>query len=555
MPRTRFQPPDRLEGATAFARHDAVRGAMNVVRLLKGNRWLWRELRDACDLNQRYGNHRERGHWELIAVAFAVSDYVDIQPWHDESTDDLWHACGFRSKPSYRTTWRRLRELGDVADAFLDATGQLIRRARLQDPRVMAHVHFDNTEDETHAALIHDCELGQCPRRSRGHAAGRGRAGAGKRPQRQDTHDFRAERQKLNTLDAETAELEHELHEPQRTDLVIRNGRQVKRVQVNGCWYYTLDTEAGIRAYVGPRGATRFWHGYYSGKAVDHYTGGSIPIVESASRNESAIFDDHFDVVCRLLGEAPESAIGDRGYSVESAFRKCTSNGTAPVFPWRAGGLHGRRHDKDTHDRHGVPRCKHCGGPTTFVRFSPGALSRAEHERRPRLWFDCMIGATAECANTQTRYCSEDYRLLVPLWRTERLYHELRESHRTYEATHDYWRDRYKVAADDLGLRPKVRDINFHRLRANAAALVEWLRICFCAGWLGNPARAQQRATRKFRDRADRIRVRLATMRLRAGIMEPYGEKAEQLTLGQRTPPSRRARGPNGQTTLDIPSG
>jgi hypothetical protein len=70
---------------------------------------------------------------------------VDIQPWHDESTDDLWEACGFASKPSYRTTWRRLRELQSVADAFLTSAGALVRRARTQDPRVMAHVHFDNT--------------------------------------------------------------------------------------------------------------------------------------------------------------------------------------------------------------------------------------------------------------------------------------------------------------------------------------------------------------------------------------------------------------------------
>lgn len=180
MPRTRFQPPDRLIGATAFGRDDALRGGLNVIRLLKANRWLWRELRDACDLDARYGRRRQRGHWELIAVAFVLSDYIDIQPWHDESADDLWQACGFEAKPSYRTTWRRLRELADVADAFLTATGRLLRRARAQDPRVLAHVHFDNTEDETHAALVHDCEPRSMPappaRRRRGPWARRRRA-------------------------------------------------------------------------------------------------------------------------------------------------------------------------------------------------------------------------------------------------------------------------------------------------------------------------------------------------------------------------------------------
>ncbi len=77
MPALRFQPPDRQMGATAFARDDAVRGSMNMVRLLKRNRWLWRELRKACDLDKRYGRRRQWGNWELVAVAFVVSDYVD----------------------------------------------------------------------------------------------------------------------------------------------------------------------------------------------------------------------------------------------------------------------------------------------------------------------------------------------------------------------------------------------------------------------------------------------------------------------------------------------
>jgi hypothetical protein len=55
-----------------------------------------------------YGRGREHGHWELVAVALVASGYVDIQPWHDDTTDELWQACGFETK------------------------------------RVFAHVHFDN---------------------------------------------------------------------------------------------------------------------------------------------------------------------------------------------------------------------------------------------------------------------------------------------------------------------------------------------------------------------------------------------------------------------------
>jgi hypothetical protein len=119
------------------------------------------------------------------------------------------------------------------------------------------------------------------------------------------------------------------------------------------------------------------------------------------------------------------------------------------------GGGDFKRHDKDTHDRHGVPRCQHCGAPTGFVRFSPGDLSKPDEHRKPRLWVRCMAGATDACTKTQTIACSSDYRMLVPLWRTDPLYHELKESHSTYEAQHDWWRDRYKVAADDLAVPPQ----------------------------------------------------------------------------------------------------
>jgi hypothetical protein len=140
-----------------------------MVRLLKRNRWLWRELRTACDLDNRYGRRRERGNWELVAVAFVVSDYIDIQPWHDDSTESLWQACGFKYKPSCRTTWRRLRELASVADEFLVAAGKLLRPARSKDPRVMAQPHGNRSQ-------VQEPQHGD-QRQARRHASPHGRHG------------------------------------------------------------------------------------------------------------------------------------------------------------------------------------------------------------------------------------------------------------------------------------------------------------------------------------------------------------------------------------------
>jgi hypothetical protein len=237
--------------------------------------------------------------------------------------------------------------------------------------------------------------------------------------------------------------------------------------------------------------------------------------------------------VSRLLGSAPQTAIGDAGFSVASVFERCTTNGTAPVFPWRGTGR--PRHDHETHDRHGIPRCRHCGGPTEFERFSA-------NQGKPRLWFRCMIGSTPACTKTQTISCSTDWRSLIPLWRDEPLYHELKESHEHYEAAHDWWRDRFKVGSDTLANRPKIVSINQRRLRANVALLIEWFRVLVHHGWLGSPRRNHEEPERKQRAwREGRRAARtLARFRARVGIATPYGPAAVRLGLGEELPPSRR---------------
>jgi len=549
LPPVRFQPPDRLVGATAFSQDETVQGSLNLVRLLKSQRWVWDSLREACALDADEGRPREPGYWELAAVAFVASGHVDVQPWLADTTDDLWRECGFEAKPTYKRAWRRLRELEEVCGAFLDATGAVVRQSRRHDKRVGAHVHVDGTEDETHAALIHDCPPSECPRKRR----------PATRPPRESTHVFREHRQQLNEEPPAETVRDKRLKLPERVQLVRRDGRLIKRVQVGTCWYRTLDTDAGVRAYGGPNGARRFWHGYYSQKATDHFTGGVLYAgVYNASHQEYHLFDDVYDRVENITGAKPETVIGDKGYSLASAFEKCTSNGTAPVFPWRPSNGSDERHDRDSHDRHGVPRCKHCGAISQFVRFSA-------NDGRPRLWFRCAAPSTSGCAREQTISCSTDWRLLVPLWRTDSLYHELKHSHQSYEAVHDWWRDRYKVGADHLGIRPKARGIGWHRLRANVATLIEWLRIAHRQGWLESARRKRRghqtdnqvapgcEVTRSHKKAGEAIANKLARHRKRWGIVAAYGKAAQGLGLKDRVPPSRRPRGaPPNQEQFPI---
>jgi hypothetical protein len=372
------------------------------------------------------------------------------------------------------------------------------------------------------------------------------------RAPRAATSEAREEREKWNEqAPAVSVEQEKECA-PEKAHVVTRNGRKYRRIRLkDGCWYITRDLSAGVRAYHTADGRLRkAWTGYYSCKMICHRTGGAIPLVDAANKQEYDLFPTLFDRVCKMTGAAPETVIGDRGFSVSSCFEHATRNGTAPIFPWRAGRAT-KREDKETHDRHGVMRCKHCGGPMTQVRFSP-------NNGKPRLWFRCEDGKqTPECAKEQTIYCETDWRSLIPLARTEPLYCELKESHQTYEAVHDYWRDRYGVAANNLANRPKALGLEWHRLRANIACAVDWLRIGTLHGWLGPVTNAGKKARkageRKFKKTGERVAAKLAKMRVRMGLAEPYGAQAAKLGIGDATPPSKRPRKPKNEVALDLP--
>jgi hypothetical protein len=320
MPKLRYQPPERLIGATEFSKVDDLRGSLNMVKLVKSQRWAWDGLRNACsDLESGYARKREPGHWELAVVAFVASKHVDVQPWWDESSEDLWRECGFTGKPPYMRVWRRLRELEKVCDEFLSAAALVIQRCRRHDSRVMSHVHFDYTEDETHAALVHDCQPGEpCKHRSvRTRSGGhRSAPGSALRPERAATSVAREQREAWNEEDPTESEKHAKESEPEQV-IPTQRGR---RVRVGGCWYRTRDTEAGVRAYTTGNRVRRFWHGYFSGKAIDHFTGGVIPSVDAANKQEYHLFPALYDRVCDMAGTAPETAIGDRGLSVESCF-------------------------------------------------------------------------------------------------------------------------------------------------------------------------------------------------------------------------------------------
>jgi len=507
--------------AADFSSVEELGGSLNAVRLVKSQKWVWDQLREACDLEVGYARKREPGHWELAAVAYITSGHVDVQPWWTNAGAEIWGECGFAARPSYATTWRRLAELEDVCDEFLHAAAKVIQRCREHDPRVFAHSHVDWTEDETHARLIHDCREGdKC--KNPGYRG----------PRRANTEAAREARQGLNTQTPEDADAQVEKYKPSKAETVTRKGRLYKRIRMNGCWFITRDFDAGIRSYSGPFKRSRMWHGYYSGKLVDHLTGGVIPSVDSASKQESKIFPELFDRGVEMIGETPETITADRGVSLTECFEHATRAGTAPIFPWRKQNGEDKERDRLEYDRHGVKRCAGCGGPMDQTKFSTA-------KGQARLWFRCKRQLTDACKKDQTISCSTDWRFLVPLSQTQPLYHELLKSHQTYEAVHLYWRNRYRVSADALANRSKRVSIGCHRLRANIACLVDWLRIAASCEWLGTTkSKTEHPAKRKFKRRGEEAVKKLLDERGFLGLNGSYGPAALALGFKIGKPPS-----------------
>lgn len=546
MSAPRISAPEHLPGATNFSREPLLADPVALINLLKSTPQIWPALEQATTVDRNWGRKRLSGSWTLAYAAFVISGHIDVKPWYERTASDLWHAAGFAGAPSYQTVWARFGELEDFEDSVLEAASTLIQHARRREPRIGQHLHVDGTEAETNAAFVHDCtNEAPCMRRSFG------RRGVARRPQRTHSAEARAERHRETDapisqepqaweLDPEEAigEARPEAwpkirRRNEKGEAVVLEYQRWLRVKLGEHWYRTRDKEAGWRMYTRARGANHFWHGYYNLKSIDHYTGAPVAVeVEAASVPEYKIFPALSERIDRALSTTPQTVVADRGFSQKTVFEALTASNVAAVIPWRASsGAGAKRHDHETHDRHGIPRCKHCGGPTDFVRFN--------HQPTPRLWTICLLGHTTACGKTQSIACSKDWRLLVPLWRTSATYHELRSSHQRYERVHHHWRERYGVGGDTHHTRPKRVSRAGQQLRATVAMMIEWLRICWREGWLSTPRRNTNQPQRQ-KDIGPRIAARFAKTRQTLGLLAPYGRSAAVLGVGPPDPPSRR---------------
>lgn len=496
------------------------------VRSLKSQpQWL-RPLLEQTSLDRDWGRPRHEGSWALAYMAFVVSGRADIEPWWASSADEIWTECGFSLRPCYQTTWNRFTELEMVWEAFESTAGLLIAHARAQtNGAVGRDLHFDATEAETNARLVHDCNPGDRCRR---------RAKFGQR-----IHADEAQRIRHNEAALPEPESTGELNLGDGTEIVDDDDLPYKRIKVGDCWYRSRDKSAGIRAYISQNRVHRFWHGFYNVKAVDHFTGSPVSVrVFDASTQEWQTYSEAVESAIESVGDTPRSVVADRGLSIEEIFEWNTKRGIASVMPFRESSQRTGRTDEDAFDRHGVPRCKKCGAVSEFVRFS--------ERPSPRIWFRCVDQTLPECSREQTIACSHAWRSLLPLWRTSEAYLALRNSHSNYERVHSHWRLRYRVSAATHEMRPKRIGLGYQQLRASAALLIEWLRVLAREGWTGS---ARRNNSRPKQDQAEHSLTRMLRSRLVNGLLNPYGPKAVELGLGGlrpgEPPPGPGAPGPD----------
>lgn len=582
--------PRYLQGATRFQSDAATIHGLWVIETLKrydeakGKREsLLAPVNDAVATyaTSRYGRRRMRGHWQLAYLAFVFSRQADVRPWWQNAGHSIWRAAGFRERPSYPATQMRFAELEHpkIVEAFEMVAATLIRLAvKGSDGQVGRYLHVDATEAETHARLEHICPAGSpCwngRRRRRNGRPGAAVTADGDDPTdgnstgpRRDAHAERGTRvtaaESINTVRSERhAKSEEPEPEPDlgpdteigdADRLVRKNDRLL--VQVGGCWYTVLDPTAGVRVYVRGNRVRRFWVGFYNAKAIDHFTGAPVAVrITSASTQEHLTYPALYEAAVTNTGAEPRAVAADRGYSVSSVFEHNTRRGVGSVIPWRAWNQTATREaeDCDTHDRHGIVRCKHCGSPTDFVSFA----KTAGKGRGPRLYVQCSAPVTAACEKRQSISCATNWRMLLPLWRDSPVYLALRHSHDRYERAHHHWRVRWRSGADDHALRPKRRGRDCQQLRANAALLVEWLIICWREKWLPDSRpRGRPDTKRIVIDDGSAAVASLATLRQDLGLDLPYGTQAAKLSLGglDPTPGSRMSVMADPSEPLELP--
>lgn len=340
-------------------------------------------------------------------------------------------------------------------------------------------------------------------------------------------------------------------------DVSDEEARQLGLPDWRTCRYYRMgpnghllrcrDKTAGVRMYrIGRK--KKVWTGTYFVPAVCDFFWAPVAFhVFEADTQEHLGWPELYRKTARAIGDDPErpkrltGVVADRAFTNNTFVEHNTAHGVASITPERK--LAGNRPWSDLRDADGGwdehgPRCRYCGGPAApFVGPGEGFVLTAVDAR---LRYRCHIGWTEECrTKLQTVSCFKQPLALLPIGRQERVFHDLLAAHQSFEGVFDAWRDRYAVAGNSVASRSKRRyAVTAQKLRAAAALLAEWFRICLRQGYLaGHPTR--NTAQPQPRLAGARALVKLRAYREEQGLILPIGPKAQNLgPPGANAPPA-----------------
>ena len=571
----RFQP-----GALELKREEDLKDPVRAVKLIQSRPDLLAALHDGfgiTDPDDEDGPrpaHRPRmaGSWPLLFCAFMLSRTASVEAWWvREGSSSIWRQCGFDQRPGYATVHRRFAELEahldtvdedgqPVADGFRAAARLLIALGREHDPEIGRAVVVDGTAAATSSRLVHVCPPGsECGKKQ---AKRMQRRNQPVPALRDDTCGSRIPAAAFEDINAgrheeQAAELDAHAQPAKDRRIAPLSDRQAQALGLNpklrwwrqqqksGEYHYfcCLDKTVGMRRYGGSARKPKAWLGWTQLRATDVLTGGPLDIQTlRADEQEYSGYAPLIDGVKAATGLWPQHMSGDRGLGYPLVYEHNTRRGIASSIPYRIFNGRQHRYELEDHrvDRHGVPRCQHCGAEGTTQGRSLGfTITRSG---TPIINFRCALGTLPSCDAKQHVDCSHQWRLLQPVRRDELVYSQMRHAQSAYERVHGHTRRRYATSGRDPIVRDPRRGIGWQKLRAHAAMLLDWLGICARQGWLDGRTKSNPREKQVLPEGEYRKQI-LASRRKRR-LATPYGPAAARLGLGSKEPPWRLRAGP-----------
>lgn len=542
---------EEIPEATEYSDDEALCDPVEIVRLVKAfpeiddhvraaycldpvDESLCSELEGERKPAKKRGRPRVKGRFELLYLAFVASGDPAMESfWHRWRSSLLWDECGFVERPSYETmrnyfiAFEELKQRG-----FRDGAHILIRKAKKQDPLIGTAVIIDETRFDSIAVLEHCCSdkakcraLWEKQKKALG-AEAKGRKGP---PERL----LRASDETYNDWKAQEL-ADPELAEGEIPESVVPASAADERYlyrKINEHDYRARDHSAGLRKYAKIKARPEVWHGgLLQAQVCARYRTALDYQAFAADQMAYDHLPELYENAAEAIGERPLVASLDALYATKPVGEFFIRRGTQPIRPHSKSESATREEMRcDAFDEHQVIRCPTCGSETDQEPYF------VFHNGQPVVRVRCRTPRAERCYKLQSVRCDVRWGWVGILDYEDKLVNQLREKHGQMEGYWDSQRRRYGLAGKDFtGKLKRFNVIPAQQLRAEAALLIEWLRLCLRHGFIGSWANRNQNTPVEVNDHGRRAKI--ARARAKRALQLPYGAMAVRLGLCKPPP-------------------